>query len=42
MQKGDTSMTREEREILNNEILDGLIELGLIVIIPEPEKRDNS
>lgn len=30
-------MSREERNILNNEILDGLIELGLIIIIPDPD-----
>lgn len=30
-------MSREERDILNNEILDGLIELGLIILIPEPD-----
>lgn len=30
-------MSKEERDILNNEILDGLIELGLIIILPEPD-----
>ena len=30
-------MSREERDVLNDEILDGLIELGLIIIIPDSD-----
>jgi len=28
-------MTREERIILNNEILDGLVELGILILTDE-------
>jgi hypothetical protein len=30
-------MSKEERDVLNDEILDGLIELGLIIIIPDSD-----